>query len=216
MRIIFVAATALLLAGSAQAVTIVNGSFENGVAVTGGTTTLATDDETSLTGWKILADGVDYVDNTLWNASAGLRSIDLSALSTGGILQRLTGLTVGERYRVRFDLSGNPFDPAARPRDKRLLVSTSGTTPGTFDYSLTAANTATNMLFQSLFYDFTAIGASQDLRFQSLVMNEYGAVLDNVSISVVPEATTWTMLIAGFALVGFAARRRGGVPRATA
>ena len=34
------------------------------------------------------------------------------------------------------------------------------------------------------------------------------SLLDNVSVSVVPEPTTWAMLIAGFGLVGASARRR--------
>lgn len=209
MRILLAAGAAMALAGSAQAVTLVNGSFESGVAIDGsGTVTLVTDDATSLPGWTVLAEGVDYVSDTLWDASSGVRSVDLSALTRGGITQRITDFTAGVRYRLKFDISANPFDPAARPRDKRFVVTASGATPLTFDYSLTEANTARNMLYQTYFYDFTAISASQLISFQSLVQDDYGTVLDNVSISEVPEAATWGMMLAGFGMVGFAFRGR--------
>ena len=45
---------------------------------------------------------------------------------------------------------------------------------------------------------FSALGTSDGL----------GGYLDSITISSVPEASTWAMLIAGFGLVGFAARRR--------
>ncbi|MBC7504966.1 MAG: PEPxxWA-CTERM sorting domain-containing protein, partial [Sandarakinorhabdus sp.] len=37
---------------------------------------------------------------------------------------------------------------------------------------------------------------------------QYGPVIDAVNISVVPEVSTWAMLIAGFSLVGLTSRRR--------
>jgi hypothetical protein len=209
MRILLAAGAAIALASSAQAITVVNGSFEQGVAIgDGGTVTLATGDATSLNGWTILADGIDYVDNTLWAASVGSRSVDLSALSVGGISQRVFGFVTGQRYRLKVDVSANPFDPALRPYDKRLLISTSGALPEVFAYQITDANTVANMLYQTYFYDFTAIGASQLVQLRSLVPNQYGVVIDNVRISEVPEATTWGMMLAGFGMVGFAFRSR--------
>ncbi len=57
-------------------------------------------------------------------------------------------------------------------------------------------------------YSFTvAAGANPTLTFGFQNDPSY-YVLDNVSVSGVPEASTWAMLIAGFGLVGLAARRR--------
>lgn len=202
-------AAAFAFGGAAQGAILVNGSFEDGIAIDGsGIVTLATDDIVSLPGWTVLADGVDYVSDALWAASDGSRSVDLSALTRGGISQRISGFDVGQRYRLTFDISANPFDPAARPRDKRFVVTASGTTPTTFTYELTDANTATTMLYQTYSYDFLAISETQGISFQSLVQDEYGVVLDNVTLSVVPEAATWAMVIAGFGIVGAGARRR--------
>jgi hypothetical protein len=168
---------------------------------------LATDDITSLPGWKVLSDGIDYVDSSYWAASAGSRSVDLSALTSGGIMQRIDGFTAGYHYQIKFDLSADPFDAAARPKDKRAVVSITGGGPRLFSYSLTDANTPTTMGYQTYTYDFIASGTSQNLQFRSLVNDEYGVVLDNVSISVVPESSTWLMMIGGLGLIGFAARR---------
>ena len=109
---------------------------------------------------------------------------------------------------MRVDVSANPFDPAARPRVKRLLVSTSGTLPSMFDYNLTDLNTSTNMLFETYSYNFTAANASQLLQLRSQVNDEYGVVIDNVRISEVPEPQTWLMLAAGLGLVGLSLRNR--------
>lgn len=209
MRILLAAGAALALTSGAQAITVVNGSFEDGVAIgPSGTTALATGDVTSLTGWKVLSQGIDYVDSSLWAASKGSRSVDLSALTVGGVVQRVFGFTVGERYRLKVDVSANPFDTAVRPRDKRFLIGVSGIAPVVYDYQLGTANTASNMLYQTYFYDFTALSASAGIRFQSLVRNDYGVVIDNVRISAVPEITTWSMMLVGLACVGFSARRR--------
>lgn len=52
------------------------------------------------------------------------------------------------------------------------------------------------------------------LHFANVGGDNIGAILDDVSIrvtpgGVIPESATWAMLIAGFGLVGMAARRRG-------
>ncbi len=217
MRILLALASTLAFAASAQAVTIVNGSFESGVSLgETGQVTLAGGDTTSITGWTVFPAGVDYVSSSVWAAANGSRSVDLSALDAGGIGQRITDLIVGQTYRINFDLSANPNDPALRPKDKRMQVLVSGHTPGMFTYTLTDANAANNMLYQLEHYTFVATGTSMNIAFQSLVRDQYGPVLDNVSISVVPEAATWAMLIAGFGMVGVATRRRRQPPVVTA
>lgn len=199
---------AALLATGAQAVTVVNGSFESGVAIPGtGVLPLATGDTTSVTGWTVLSSGVDYVSSDKWNAAAGRRSIELSGGNLGGVSQRIGGFTVGEQYRVRFSLSANPFGP---DRNYRTTVSATGGTAQTFNYGATALNTPTNMLYRTYEYLFTASNAFQNIQFRSLDIRntEFGPVLDKVSVSLVPEPASWLMLIAGFGMTGFAMRRR--------
>lgn len=57
------------------------------------------------------------------------------------------------------------------------------------------------------FFNFHVLGG-----YDRVVLSQNGGggfELDNVTIGSVPEASTWVMLVAGFGLVGFAARRRG-------
>lgn len=53
-------------------------------------------------------------------------------------------------------------------------------------------------------------GESYTLSFTGLSNEDRTAFIDNVSLTAVPEPTAWAMLIAGFGLVGGAARRRRG------
>lgn len=69
-------------------------------------------------------------------------------------------------------------------------------------------NTRANMGWLPYSFLFTATGASTTINFQSAVNSAYGAALDNVAISAVPEPATWAMLILGFGAVGYVTRRR--------
>lgn len=205
MRFILALAASAAIATGAQAVTVVNGSFEQGAAITGGTDFLSTGDTTSLPGWRVLSSGVDYVDNTLWDAANGSRSVELSGIGSGGVVQRLGGFVVGEKYRLRFKLSVNPF---AADGIYRTTVSATGGVAQQISYTKTAANTPTNMLFQLHEYVWVATNTFQNFQFRSLGAGPQGAVLDSVSIGLVPEPASWVLLIAGFGMTGFAMRRR--------
>ena len=210
MRTLLALGAALAISTSAQAATnlVVNGGFETGVAPVG-IALLATNDTTSIPGWKVLSNGVNYADNSIWDAADGSRSVELATVGgNGGILQSVAGFIKGYRYRLTFNVSADPFDPATRPKPSRVLVSVTGGVAEIYAYTLTTANTATNMLYDTVAYDFVAGGAHQNVQFRSLVGSQYGPVIDGVNISVVPEASTWAMLIAGFSLVGLASRRR--------
>ncbi len=57
----------------------------------------------------------------------------------------------------------------------------------------------------------TVAGDSYTLNFTGLATDDRTAFIDNVSLSVVPEPATWGLMLAGFALVGVAARRRAAL-----
>jgi len=86
-------------------------------------------------------------------------------------------------------------------------MSATGGVAATYVYTLTD-NTRADMNWTTLTYEFIASGIEQDIQFRSLELNPSGTALDNVSISLVPEPTTWALLIAGFAMTGVAMRRR--------
>lgn len=207
MRFGLALAASALLATGASAVTVVNGSFEQGVA-TNGSTFLPSPpvDSTSITGWSILSSGVDYVDNTVWDAADGVRSVELAGIGSGGITQRLVNqFVVGQQYKMVFSLSVNPF---ATDGTYQALVSATGGGGQYFSYTKTAANASNNMLYRTYEYIWTATNASSNVQFRSRSGQDVGVVLDNVSISLVPEPAQWMLLIAGFGMTGFALRRR--------
>lgn len=205
MRLAIALLASAAIATGAQAVTVINGSFEEGAPISGGSDFLPTNDP-SITGWRVLSSGVDYVDSSLWDAADGDRSVELAGIGSGGVTQRLVNqFIVGQQYKITFSLSANPF---ADDGNYRTNVSATGGGAEIFTYTKTAANSPTNMLFQTFEYFWTATSASSNIQFRSLGPSPLGSVLDNVSISLVPEPANWMLLIAGFGMTGFAMRRR--------
>lgn len=60
---------------------------------------------------------------------------------------------------------------------------------------------------------FTVIGSVQGERFISMTLtsSQNSFEIDNLATAAIPEPATWAMLIAGFGMVGFTARRRRSV-----
>ncbi|OYQ25675.1 hypothetical protein CHU93_13160 [Sandarakinorhabdus cyanobacteriorum] len=192
-----------LAAQPAAAVSFVNGSFELG-NFSGAPSDDLTAPSTDITGWQVGPLGVDWVAS-LWNASRGLRSLELASTDRGQIFQRLTGLTVGRTYRVGFDVAGNPF---GGPATYGFGTTTSGAQVTNFTVDVTAANSPTNMGWGRRFVTFVAVANNQNFSFIGRTDGPFGAVIDNVTITAVPEPKGWALLIMGFGLVGVAARRR--------
>ena len=130
---------------------------------------------TVITGWTVSQGTIDYI-GTYWQASEGSRSLDLSGANAGGI-QQTFNTTVGETYRVTFDLAGNPD---GNPTIKEMRVSAGGSSA---DFSFdTTGKSRSNMGWVSNSWDFTATGTTTTLSFLNLVDTPYGPALDNVSV----------------------------------
>jgi len=184
-----------LLAGTPQAQRpaslIVNGGFEEGPRVTaflnlpGGSTRLP--------GWVVTGEGIDLVGAGYWLSSEGTCAIDLdgSARSRttpphvqGGIAQTFRTVA-GRRYRVSFDLAGNPNRPPAR---KPVRVSAAGQS-AEFIFDATG-KTGRNMGWQPTEWEFTAAADSTTLEFTSLTRSPetgYGAAIDRVEVMLLEE-----------------------------
>lgn len=67
--------------------------------------------------------------------------------------------------------------------------------------------------FQSASIDFLGTGGNVLISFTSAGAPNVDAILDNVTISAVPEPATWALMILGFGAVGYAARRRRAAAR---
>lgn len=190
-------AAGLAAAAPASAASVTNGSFEMGTNPGATFSTLAAGSN-AITGWTIGGAGVDYIGG-YWNASDGVRSVDLSALNSGGVSQNITTVA-GKTYKVTFDMAGNPDGGLG---NRLMVVTSNGFTPQQNIFTVGPANTHTNMGWVSMSYMFTAgPGTTTNIAFASGEYNPYGPALDNVGISAVPEPTTWALMILGFGAAG--------------
>jgi hypothetical protein len=158
--------------------------------------------------------GVGYYDNLAPNGSGanavspgvlnGLNGVDLDG-STGngnnpaGTLLSNTPLGLGN-YVVSFYLAGN---------ERGYDSQTTYVSIGDQKFSVTPINTDPYTL-----YTFTFDNASGAVSFaDGGPSNQQGNLLANVTVSSVPEAATWAMMILGFMGIGFLGYRRKREPR---
>jgi len=206
MKMIALGLAALIaFPATANAATFFNGSFEDGTAP--GSFTTVSAGGTAIDGWTVLSGTVDYI-GTYWQPGNGARSLDLNGGSAGAIAQTFDTIQ-GVTYFVDFLMAGNP-DGA--PVLKGLEVAATGNNAATFNFS-TAGTSKGAMGWESMRYAFTATGTSTTLSFASLDSGAYGAALDGINVTAVPEPASWAMMIGGLALVGAAMRRSKAVVR---
>src|SRR6185312_15219346 len=161
-------ACALLVAGAvAGSVTaasaapmLINGSFETPGG--GASFTTLSSGDTSINGWTVGGGGIDYIGG-YWQASNGRNSLDLNALNPGSISQSITGLNVGAKYRIIFDIASNPD---GGPTVKSLDVLLDGISKDTESFDTTGTSKSA-MGWSTRSFDFTATSTSQLLAFVS-------------------------------------------------
>ena len=189
-------ASAMLPLSGAHAVTITNGSFEQGNYINNGSGFMTLNAGAgNLTGWSIDSGSIDWI-NTYWQPADGSFSVDMSGNGAGTISQMLDGLTVGQQYKITFDLAGNPDGD---PTTKELTVAAVGSQNYFFSV---AGHSKTNMGWVLESFVFSAADTSALLSFASDVSSPYGPALDNVSISTTPLPATWIMFLSGILSIG--------------
>jgi hypothetical protein len=127
---------------------------------------------------------------------------DGTELSTGMISQTF-GTVAGQTYTLSFAYSNNPWSTSTASAS----VSVDGLSGGvTHDTS-----TTTDLDWLTYTNTFVATSSSATLTFiETVGSNNGGVLIDAVSVAGVPEASTWAMMLAGFAglsLLGYRARR---------
>lgn len=130
---------------------------------------------------------------------------------SGAFSQTLGDLTVGHVYTVEFYQAAGQQAGFTGPTTERWSVSFGDETKLSTLITLPQAGFAP---WQKQQLSFTATAVSQVLTF--LAVGTPGGAppisfLDGVSVAGVPEPAMWAMMVSGFGLVGFAARRRSNV-----
>ena len=134
--------------------------------------------------------------------------LDGDTAANGALSQLISGLTVGKTYKLSFYWAGTQFSNRTGDTTERLDVSFGG---DSFSTATVGGPTHYFAGWYGVTQNFVATNSSQLLSFLS-VGTPSGlppvALLDGVSLTAVPEPASWALMIAGFVMVGAAARRR--------
>lgn len=153
-------------------------------------------------GWTVTNGTVDVVGGAAGFgslcSSGGSVCIDLDGSTRdAGELNRSFAGIAGTTYVATFDLAGNQRNA---PTDS--LVVSFGTTSQAYSFLSTAA-------WNTYSLSFTAnTSTNYSLNFNNAGGDNIGVVLDNVTVTAVPEPETYAMMLAGLGLMGSIARRR--------
>ena len=181
---VFAAVTLILIGATVRptAAQLVNGSFESGLQDPGGMWITYHSPSNVIDGWSVSFGSIDYIGGW-WQASEGVRSIDMTGASAGQISQTVPTIP-GLTYVVTFDMSGNPGPPSV----KLMTVTADAGQAQTFSYdTIATGNTQADMKWEVKQYTFTATGATTLLAFTSDVPGFSGPTLDNVRLEEVPQ-----------------------------
>jgi Protein of unknown function (DUF642)/PEP-CTERM motif len=155
--------------------------------------------------WAITINNVDLVSGPLSGAPAfeGSQYLDLVGYGATGAISQAFATVAGKTYVLKFEYANNPWSTSTA--SAAVLVGGSS-----FIGSVTHdTSTGSNLEWTAYSATFVANSSSATLDFVNTVASSNGGVmLDAVSISAVPEPSTWVMMLLGFAGLGFAAYRR--------
>jgi hypothetical protein len=217
----------LVASSPTLAATIINGGFE----AQAGLISPGSDGSFNPTGWGTTTNIL--VSTGFWGSAVAPEGRIFALIGNGAdqpgdyIAQTITSLTPGQMYDVNFELGGeNWHAPGVPEQDVVSMTSGSSSAAVTFTAPISSNTVNTGGPGQSILWDnwaffdynFIANSTSATIMFQQTSATTYvgDTGLDNVSISTVssgvPEASTWAMMLLGFAGLGFVAYRRKSRP----
>ncbi len=161
----------------------------------------------------VLESSVDVVKTT-WPAATGGQSVDLDGVARGAIYQDLA-TAFGEQYTLEFAMAGNPDTSWEYPGKTRTMeVWWGNTLVDTLVFDTTGHEAqGSNFKYADIgwqYHQYTVVsqGGQSRLLFKSLTEGPFGAALDDVSVTLVPEPASLAVLAAGVVCGRSAHRRR--------
>jgi len=177
---------------------VINGNFETPFA---GQDFVMFQPGETFGGWTVTITWVDLVGTSV-QAASGVQSVDLSGGSAGQIYQDLATVP-GQTYELRFAMAGSGVVEQQPPLIKLMEVGW-GTLVDTRSFDITG-HTVTDMGWTYHTYDLTAVSSITRLQFTSLIDTQWGPMIDDVSVTAVPEPATTLLVLLGIA--GFSTAR---------
>jgi hypothetical protein len=157
--------------------------------------------------------------NALSPNGGNFMGLDGDPAANGPLEQSIGGLTMGQKYILTFYWAGTELSDRTGFETIGLTGSFGSDTFATAPYSNTngagTPGSFSGWMVENL--EFTASGPSELLSFMAVGTPSGNlppfALLDGVSLTAVPEPSTWAMMLVGFGGLGYAAyRRRRTVP----
>ena len=210
----------VVIATSASAQIVQNSSFESFTGAFGGDNgAQLIGSSTTLTGWTIVGGEIAILKNSnAYNltASDGVNFLDLAGYSNAGfpkgVSQVLTGLSAGQTYALSMDLGIRNGACVSGGNNCRGPIQVSASVAGT-SQTFTHSSVTDGNVWNRFSSNFVANNSSALLTIQGVSLpagNQYIG-LDNVSISPIPEPTTWGLMLAGLVALGvMGCSRRAG------
>ena len=192
MKLKFLVAGALALGctGVADAGVILTSNFDSLTLGTGAYTTVS-----SIEGWTSATNGIEVQNHAAGTPFSSPNLVELDTFANSAMFHTLGKGT----YLVSYYYSPRPGVGSASNGITLSIGSTAldtvtGNGGGDTMWALRSVKFSTS----GGALTFAAIGTSDSV----------GGYLDNISIAAVPDASTWVLMIAGFGMIGIAARSR--------
>jgi hypothetical protein len=150
-------------------------------------------------GWTVKWGTVDIIGDGYFDFIPGSgKYIDLDgSMNNAGVLTHSFSAVAGQQYQLSFDLAGNHRDTSTE-----YVTVLFGTTALTYTLPEDAGWTHTVLNFTPL------LSGTRYMSFAAWGGDNVGMLLDNVTVTAVPEPETYAMMMAGLGMIGLMARRR--------
>jgi PEP-CTERM motif len=167
-------------------------------------------DETSILGGAQLKGPANGYDNGLTSSPQGgaYMAFDATPYYHGAFTQTIAGLTVGDSYTLSFYMAGAQEAGAPGATTASITATLGNETFTTRTIDTPNAGFSPWNLYSTT---FTYTGGGDILSFLATGGPNGSppyALLDGVSLTAIPEPSTWLMILVGFAGLGLAARAR--------